>query len=153
SHETVFCRNARGHQWAMHSRGVCTARSDETGRRLESGLVLYIHIGIIMTSKLPPAKPLMWMGSSKKALRALPADVKDVFGYALFLAQTGRRHESTKVLRGFGDAGVLEVVESKAGSTYRAVYTVRFAYAVFVLHVFQKKSKFGTETPKPDMDL
>ncbi len=56
-------------------------------------------------------------------------------------------------MRGFGDAGVLEVLESQAGNAYRAVYTVRFAAAVIVLHVFQKKSKSGTETPKPDMDL
>jgi phage-related protein len=93
------------------------------------------------------------MGSSKKDLRALPADVVDVFGYALFLAQTGKRHETTKVLKGFGDASVLEVIESHAGNAYRAVYTVRFAAAVYVLHVFRKKSKSGIETPKPDMDL
>ncbi|MGH8198853.1 MAG: type II toxin-antitoxin system RelE/ParE family toxin, partial [Steroidobacteraceae bacterium] len=89
----------------------------------------------------------------KKDLCALPGEVIDVFGYALYLAQCGKRHESTKVLRGFGDASVLEVIESKACSAYRAVYTVRFADAVVVLHVFQKKSKSGAETPKPDMDL
>ncbi len=92
------------------------------------------------------------MGSSKKDLRALPADVVDVFGYALYVAQTGKRHDNTKVLKGFGDASVLEVIESQAGNAYRAVYTVRFAVVV-VLHVFQKKSKSGIETPKPDMDL
>jgi len=102
---------------------------------------------------LPSVKPLIWMGSSKKDLIALPAAVIDTFGYALFLAQSGKRYESTKVLRGFGDASVLEVIESKAGSTYRAVYTVRFADAVYVLHVFQKKAKSGVATPKPDMDL
>jgi phage-related protein len=103
----------------------------------------------------PPTsvKPLIWMGSSKKDLVALPAAVIHVFGYALFLAQSGKRHEHTKVLSGFGDASVLEVIESGAGSTYRAVYTVRFETAVFVLHVFQKKSKSGAATPKPDMDL
>ena len=106
-----------------------------------------------MKLKIPPPKPLIWMGSSKKDLRALPADVVDTFGYALFLAQIGKRHENTKILRGFGDASVLEIVESQAGSTYRAVYTVRFREAMYVLHIFQKKSKFGTETPKPDMDL
>jgi phage-related protein len=58
-----------------------------------------------------------------------------------------------RLLRGFGDASVLEVIESREGSTYRAVYTVRFAAAVFVLHVFQKKSKSGAATPKPDMDV
>ncbi len=93
------------------------------------------------------------MGGAKKDLCALPAGVVDTFGYALYLAQCGKRHESTKVLRGFGDASVLWVIESTAGSTYRAVYTVRFVDAVVVLHVFQKKSKSGTATPKPDMDL
>lgn len=106
-----------------------------------------------MTQQLVQPKPLIWMGSSKKDLVALPAAVVDVFGYALFLAQSGGRHENTKVLRGFGDASVLEVIESTEGNTYRAVYTVRFAAAVFVLHVFQKKSKTGATTPKPDMDL
>jgi phage-related protein len=79
--------------------------------------------------------------------------VVDVFGYALYVAQTGKRHDNTKVLKGFGDASVLEVVESQAGNAYRAVYTVRFAAAVVVLHVFQKKSKSGVEAPIPDMDL
>lgn len=106
-----------------------------------------------MAERPVSVKPLVWMGSSKKDLISLPAEVVDVFGYALFLAQIGRRHESTKVLRGFGDASVLEVIESRAGSTYRAVYTVRFADMVYVLHVFQKKSKSGAATPKPDMDL
>ena len=77
----------------------------------------------------------------------------DVFGYALYVAQTGKRPDNTKVLKGFGDASVLEVIESQAGNAYRAVYTVRFGAAVIVLHVFQKKSKYGVETPKPDMDL
>ncbi|MBW4053779.1 MAG: hypothetical protein HIU85_20440 [Proteobacteria bacterium] len=110
-------------------------------------------MGILHSSKPPQPKPLIWMGRAKKDLCALPARVVDAFGYALYLAQCGKRHESTKVLRGFGDASVLEVIESTAGSTYRAVYTVRFVDAVIVLHVFQKKSKSGTETPKPDMDL
>jgi len=101
----------------------------------------------------PPAKPLVWMGGSKKDLVALPAAVVDVFGYGLYLAQVGQRHENSKVLRGFGDASVVEIIESGAGGTYRAVYTVRFEAAVFVLHVFQKKSKSGIATPKPDMEL
>ncbi len=98
-----------------------------------------------------PPKPLVWIGSSKRDLMALPAPVVHKFGYALFLAQIGKRHDSTKVLRGFGDASVLEVIESHDGNAYRAVYTVRFSVAVFVLHVFHKKSKSGMETPKPDM--
>src|ERR1700691_4400650 len=104
-----------------------------------------------MKVKAPPPRRLIWMGSSKKDLRALPAQVVDVFGYALYVAQTGRRHDNTKVLKGFGGASVLEVIESQAGNAYRAVYAVRFAAAVIVLHVFQKKSKSGIETPKPDM--
>ena len=98
-------------------------------------------------------KPLEWIGSSKKDLKALPDEVIDVFGYALYLAQTGGKHDQAKALQGFGSAGVLEVVEDFRGNAYRAVYTVRFEVRVFVLHVFQKKSKTGIATPKPDMDL
>ncbi len=100
-----------------------------------------------------PIKLLEWIGSSKKDLRALPDEVIDVFGYALFLAQTGGKHDQAKPLQGFGSAGVLEVVEDFRGDTYRAVYTVRFEERVFVLHVFQKKSKSGIATPKKDRDL
>lgn len=84
---------------------------------------------------------------------ALPTDVRRLFGYALSLAQAGDQHDAAKVLKGFGSAGVLEVVEDDAGGTYRAVYTVKFAEAVFVLHCFQKKSKRGIATPKKDMDI
>jgi len=105
-----------------------------------------------MTSGTHP-RPLVWMGSSKKDLMKLPSSVIDVFGFALYQAQMGKRHEHAKVLRGFGDAGVLEIVESAERSTYRSVYTVRFSDAVYVLHVFQKKSTSGMATPKPDMDL
>ena len=83
----------------------------------------------------------------------MPAEVQDSFGYALHLAQTGGKHVQAKPLKGFGSAGVLEVVESEAGSTYRAVYTVKIAAAVYVLHCFQKKSTSGIVTPKPDRDL
>ena len=98
-------------------------------------------------------RPLEWIGGSKKDLMALPDEVVNVFGYALYLAQTGGKHAQAKPLQGFGSAGVLEVVEDWRGNTYRAVYTVRFAVRVFVLHVFQKKSKSGIATPKPDLDL
>ena len=84
---------------------------------------------------------------------ALPDEVIDTFGYALYLAQTGKKHEQAKPLHGFGSAGVLEIVEDWRGNAYRAVYTVRFAAAVFVLHVFQKKAKSGIATPKQDMEL
>jgi phage-related protein len=98
-------------------------------------------------------KPLYWIGSSKKDLKALPEDVQDVFGYALYLAQVGKKHVEAKPLQGFGSAGVLEVVEDWQGDTYRAVYTVRFTAAVCVLHVFKKKSTKGVRTPKHDLDV
>jgi phage-related protein len=98
-------------------------------------------------------KPLEWIGSAKKDLKGLPDEVIDVFGYALYLAQMGGKHTQAKPLRGFGSAGVLEVVEDWRSNTYRAVYTVRFEARVFVLHVFQKKSKSGIATPKADLDL
>ncbi|UIF88936.1 type II toxin-antitoxin system RelE/ParE family toxin [Cupriavidus sp. UYPR2.512] len=98
-------------------------------------------------------KPLEWIASSYKDLMALPLDVRRRFGYALSLAQMGDQDDAAKVLKGFGGAGVLEVVEDDAGGTYRAVYTVKFAEAVFVLHFFQKKSKSGIATPKADMDI
>jgi phage-related protein len=98
-------------------------------------------------------RPLVWLGNTKKDLGALPEEVIDTFGYALHLAQTGKKHEQAKPLRGFGSAGVLEIVEDWRGNTYRAVYTVRFAGAVFVLHVFQKKAKSGIATPKQDIEL
>lgn len=98
-------------------------------------------------------KPLEWIGSSYKDLMALPADIRRNVGYALSLAQMDERADTVKVLSGFGGAGVLEVIENDVGGTYRAVYTVRFAEAVFVLHCFQKKSKSGVSTPKPEMDI
>ena len=106
-----------------------------------------------MTDPLDAPKPLLWVGSAKKDLQAMPSDVQDTFGFALHLAQMGSKHIRAKPLKGFGSAGVLEVVESEAGSTYRAVYTVKVAGAVYVLHCFQKKSTSGIATPKPDMDL
>ena len=74
-------------------------------------------------------------------------------GFALYFAQMGDKHDSAKPLKGFGGAGVLEVVEDHAGDTYRAVYTVRLAGTVYVLHAFQKKSKKGIATPRHDLDL
>jgi phage-related protein len=97
-------------------------------------------------------KPLYWVGSSKKDLLEMPSEMQDAFGYALYLAQAGRKSEHAKPLRGFGSAGILEVVEDWHGDTYRAVYTVRIADAVYVLHCFQKKSKKGVATPRPDVE-
>ncbi len=83
----------------------------------------------------------------------MPEDVIDVFGFALHLAQMGKKHDQAKPLKGFGGASVLEVVEDYMGDTYRAVYTVKIADKVYVLHCFQKKSTKGIETPKHEMDL
>lgn len=98
-------------------------------------------------------EPLIWIASSRRDLKSFPEAVKDVMGYALYLAQIGRKHETAKALGGFGSASVLEIVEDGAGGTYRGVYTVRFAGVVYVLHCFQKKSRRGIATAKPDLDL
>ena len=108
-------------------------------------------MGIVMLADVP--KPLYWTGSTKKDLLALPDEVIDVFGFAFFLAQTGRKHEQAKPLQGFGGAGVLEVAEDHMGDTYRAVYTVKFPEAVYVLHCFQKRSTHGIKTSKRDIEL
>jgi phage-related protein len=98
-------------------------------------------------------KSLLWVCSSKKDLKQMPSDVQDVFGYALDLAQSGAKHPDAKPLKGFGGAGVLEVVEDFDTCTYRAVYTVRFDSAIYVLHCFQKKSTTGIKTAQCDIDL
>jgi phage-related protein len=98
-------------------------------------------------------KPLFWIRSSRRDLKEFPEDVLDVVGRALDEAQRGRKPHEAKPLKGFGGAGVLEIVDDHEGNTYRAVYTVRFPRAVYVLHCFQKKSKKGIATPKADLDL
>jgi phage-related protein len=103
--------------------------------------------------KSPSLKPVYWVGSSKRDLQSLPDPVVDLFGYALYLAQIGKKHEQAKPLKGIGSASVLEVVEDWDRSTYRAVYTVEFRGFVFVLHIFQKKSRRGGATPKGDIDI
>jgi phage-related protein len=99
------------------------------------------------------SKPIRWVGSSRDDLLALPEEVRREVGYALYVAQNGDKADNAKPLRGFGGGGVIEVVEHHDGDTYRAVYTVRFESAVYVLHAFQKKSKSGIKTPKRDLDL
>jgi phage-related protein len=101
----------------------------------------------------PVKKPLHWVGSSREDIRAMSEDVKDVFGLALLQAQFGGKHEDARPLKGYKGAGVLEVVADDDGDTFRAVYTVKFRFAVYVLHVFQKKSKEGIKTPKKEIDL
>ena len=97
-------------------------------------------------------KPLHWVGSSRKDLVALPADVVDDFGYALGAVQMGATPAHAKPWKGEGP-GVLELVENHSGDTFRAVYTVRFAKAVYVLHCFQKKSPNSRRTSRNDIDL
>jgi phage-related protein len=98
-------------------------------------------------------KPALWIGSSKDDLRTFPDEVRRVMGFAINDAQNGDEHPRVKALRGFGGRSVLEVVDDEDGNTYRAVYTVRFAGVVYVLHAFQKKSKKGIETPKRDIEI
>jgi phage-related protein len=98
-------------------------------------------------------KPVRWVGSSKHDLSAFPQEVRRRVGGALWDAQLGLKAPFGKPLRGFGGAGVLEVIDDHDGDTYRAVYTVRFTGAVYVLHAFQKKSKRGIATPKAELDL
>ena len=98
-------------------------------------------------------KGLEWIGTSRKDMQALPLPVRRVFGYGLYAAQLGDRVPDAKALKGFGGAGVLELIEDYRGDTYRAVYTVRFAGKVYVSHVFQKKAKHGIATPKHDLDV
>ena len=101
----------------------------------------------------PKIKDIVWIGSSRRNLKSFPADVKDVMGYALYQAQIGQKASSAKPLRGFGGAGILEIIEDHQTDTYRAVYTINFSELVYVLHAFQKKSKKGIATPKTDSDL
>jgi phage-related protein len=98
-------------------------------------------------------KPVTWVGTSLKDLREFPETVQDHMGYALYVAQRGGKHQDAKVLSGFGGAGVVEVIKDQRGDTFRAVYTLRYAGSVYVLHVFQKKSKTGRGTPRRDVEL
>ena len=100
-----------------------------------------------------PDKPLFWIGSSWSDLKDCPDEVQDFIGYALHWAQRGGKSPDAKPLQGFGGAGVLEILDDFDGNTYRAMYTVRFAGAVYALHVFQKKSRKGIATPKQDIEL
>ena len=99
------------------------------------------------------ARPLAWVGSSRKDLKQFPREVRRDIGVALYAAQQGVTDPATKPLRGFGGGSVVEIIADHDGDTWRAVYTVRYRDAVYVLHAFQKKSKRGTATPKRDMDL
>ena len=98
-------------------------------------------------------RPLEWVGSSLDDLRRFPEAVRQEAGYGIYLAQHGSKSPRAVPLAGFGSAKVLEIIMDFDGNTFRAVYTVKFAKAVYVLHAFQKKSRRGIATPKPDLDL
>jgi len=102
--------------------------------------------------RVPGEAELFWVGASKRDLMTFPERVKDAIGVALSVAQFGGMHPATKPWKGEGP-GVLEVVEDYRGDTYRAVYTVRFKSAIYVLHCFQKKSPKGAKTPQSDVTL
>lgn len=101
---------------------------------------------------VPGEKPLHWMGSALKEVTRFPAEVQRTVGFVLSAAQFGGKHPSTKPWRGEG-SGILEIVKDHNGDTFRAVYTVRFARAVYLLHAFQKKSPRGIKTRQSDIDL
>ena len=100
----------------------------------------------------PREQPLYWVASAKRDLMKFPDKVKNGIGTALSVAQFGGKHPAAKPWKGEG-SGVMEVVEQYDGNTYRAVYTVRFRHAVYVLHCFQKKSPKGVQTAKSDVEL
>jgi phage-related protein len=96
-------------------------------------------------------KPVIWVASTRSILRGFPRAVRQVIGQALFDAQCGARHPDVKPLKGFGGAGILEIADSFDGNAFRAVYTVRFARAVYVLHVFQKNRNAGSRPQQPKL--
>ena len=97
-------------------------------------------------------KPVIWLGDTLATLRACPQEIQDEIGYALYLAQIGAKYVGAKPLKGLGP-GVVEVIADHRSDTYRAVYTVRFSERVYVLHLFQKKSKKGITTPQSEIEL
>jgi phage-related protein len=98
-------------------------------------------------------KPTIWIGSSRDDLKAFPDEVRRVMGFAINDAQNGDEYPRAKALKGFGGRSVLEILDDEDGDTYRAVYTVRFAGVIYVLHAFQKKSKKGIGTPKREIEI
>jgi phage-related protein len=98
-------------------------------------------------------KPTHFIGATRKDIKALPDVVRKEVGFALFAAERGDTPLNAVPLVGFGGARVLEVIVPYDSDTYRAVYTIKFKLANYVLHVFQKKSKTGIKTPQKDMDL
>lgn len=109
-----------------------------------------MYTGMRMEGQL---KPVRWIGTSLRDLRSFPREVRIDIGHALFTAQEGKTDPAAKPLKGFGGASVLEIVSSHHGNSWRGVYTVRFHNAIYVLHVFQKKSTKGIATPTREIDL
>lgn len=106
-----------------------------------------------MDLELKPLKPVRWIGSSRRDLKSFPKSIQRDLGQALDAAQLGEEYPSVKALKGFGGRSVLEIAALDATATYRAVYTVRFEDAIYVLHSFQKKSKTGIATPQQEIEL
>jgi len=98
-------------------------------------------------------KPIIWIGSSRRDLKAFPKRVRFDIGQALYAAQLGDTDPAAKPLRGFGGTKVMEIIDRHDTNTYRAVYTVQFAGVIYALHAFQKKSKRGIATPQKDIEL
>ena len=142
SRPTRFCRTSRG--------GGERSWGNRSASKRPPGIASICQIRHNATVDAP--KPVFWIASSRKDVMAFPKEVRQTVGQALFDAQTGGKHSDAKPLKGFKGAGVLEVVEDDDGSTYRAVYTVKFAGAVYVLHAFQKKSKRGSKTPAEEIE-
>lgn len=113
----------------------------------------HTSIGILVLMNDEELKPVRWIGSSKKDLKTFPKTVQRDVGQALYASQLGAEYSTVKALKGFGGRSVLEIVADDTTATYRAVYTVRFADAIYVLHAFQKKSKKGISTPRKEMEL
>lgn len=106
-----------------------------------------------MTDRPVRIKPVFWMASSRKDLKAFPKAVQSDVGYTLFAAQRGEEYLSVKAMKGFGGRSVLEIVAPHDVDTYRTVYAVKFEDAIYVLHAFQKKSTKGIATPQREIDL
>ena len=109
-------------------------------------------MSMVRPQRIPGEKPLFWAGSSRDDLMEFPEAVKDEIGTALSVAQFGGKHPKAKPWKGEGP-GVLEIVADHRGDTYRAVYTVKFEQAIYVLQAFQKKSPKGRKTPQSDVEL
>ena len=122
---------------------------------LKKYLLLFIHtnIDILVPRKRARMRAIHWVASSKKDLKEMPLKIRERFGFGLYQVQLGRRPENSKILRGFGSSNVSELITEIEDGTFRAVYTIEFENAIFVLHVFQKKSKSGIETPKKEKEL